>query len=62
VITSLFAAIFKVLPDVKIAWRDVSVGAAITALLFTIGKFALGLYRGQKLERSLLRERRGRSF
>lgn len=44
VTTFLFAAIFKVLPDVKIAWRDVWLGAAVTALLFTIGKYLLGLY------------------
>ncbi len=44
VITFLFAAIYKVLPDVKIAWRDVWLGAAVTALLFTIGKYLLGLY------------------
>lgn len=44
VITLLFAAIFKVLPDVKIAWRDVWLGAVVTALLFTIGKYLLGLY------------------
>jgi membrane protein len=47
VITLLFAAIFKVLPDATIAWRDVWVGAAATALLFTVGKFALGLYLGR---------------
>jgi membrane protein len=46
VITVLFAMVFKVLPDVKMAWRDVWVGAVITALLFTAGKFALGLYLG----------------
>lgn len=46
VITLLFAMIYKVLPDVKIAWRDVWVGAAITALLFTIGKFLIGIYLG----------------
>jgi membrane protein len=44
VITLLFAAIFKVLPDADVAWRDVWLGAAVTALLFTIGKFLLGLY------------------
>lgn len=44
VITLLFAAIFKVLPDARIAWRDVWVGAFVTAVLFTIGKFALGMY------------------
>jgi membrane protein len=40
----LFAMIFKVLPDVKIAWKDVWIGAAVTALLFTLGKFLIGLY------------------
>ncbi len=44
VITVLFAMIFKVLPDVKVRWRDVWVGSATTALLFTGGKFLLGLY------------------
>jgi membrane protein len=44
VITFLFAAIFKVLPDVHIAWREVWLGAAVTALLFTIGKYLLSLY------------------
>lgn len=47
VITGLFALIFKVLPDARVAWRDVWVGAALTAGLFTIGKFALGLYLGK---------------
>jgi membrane protein len=47
VITLLFAMVFKALPDVKIAWRDVWVGAAVTALLFTGGKFLLGLYLGR---------------
>ncbi len=45
-ITVLFGAIFKVLPDVDLAWRDVLVGAAFTALLFVLGKFLLGLYLG----------------
>lgn len=44
VITLLFAAIYKVLPDAKVAWRDVWIGAAVTAMLFTIGKTVLGLY------------------
>jgi membrane protein len=44
VISLLFGLIFKVLPDVKIRWRDVWVGAAGTALLFTLGKFLLGVY------------------
>ncbi|HWI56139.1 MAG TPA: YihY/virulence factor BrkB family protein, partial [Bacillota bacterium] len=46
VISILFALIFKVLPDVKIRWRDVWVGALGTALLFTAGKYLLGLYLG----------------
>ena len=44
--TLLFAAIFKVLPDTEIAWRDVAVGAMITALLFTVGKSLIGWYLG----------------
>jgi membrane protein len=47
VITGLFAMIFKVLPDARMAWSDVWVGAALTALLFTLGKFAIGLYLGK---------------
>lgn len=47
VITVLFAMIFKVLPDVRIAWRDVWVGGAVTSLLFTGGKFLLGWYLGR---------------
>lgn len=47
IITVLFAMIFKVLPDVKIAWREVWIGAAVTALLFTGGKFLLGFYLGR---------------
>ena len=46
IITVLFALIFKVLPDAKIAWRDVWVGAFVTALLFSIGKTVIGLYLG----------------
>ena len=42
----LFGTIYKVLPSVRIAWRDVFVGAFVTALLFTIGKFAIGAYLG----------------
>lgn len=48
VITLLFAMIFKILPDVEIEWRDVWVGAAVTALLFSIGKFLIGLYLGNQ--------------
>jgi membrane protein len=47
VITALFSMIFKVLPDVEIGWSDVWVGGAATALLFTIGKFAIGMYIGK---------------
>lgn len=46
IITVLFAAIYKFLPDVKIKWRDVWGGAIITSILFVIAKFALGLYFG----------------
>jgi membrane protein len=46
VITVLFAMIFRFLPDVKIAWRDVWFGAAVTSLLFTVGKYLIGLYLG----------------
>jgi membrane protein len=40
----IFAIIFKVLPDAKIRWKDVATGAIVTALLFMMGKFAIGLY------------------
>jgi membrane protein len=46
-ITVLFASIYKLLPDVKLSWRDVGVGAFVTALLFTLGKDLIGLYLGQ---------------
>jgi membrane protein len=45
-IAVLFAAIYKVLPDKQIAWRDVAVGALATSLLFTIGKSLIGFYIG----------------
>ena len=45
--TLLFAMIYKIMPRAKIAWRDVWVGAAVTALLFEIGKFLIGLYLGK---------------
>ena len=47
VIMGLFAMIFKVLPDAQVAWSHVWIGAALTALLFTIGKFAIGFYLGK---------------
>ena len=45
-ISALFAAIYKILPDRQLGWRDVGVGAVVTALLFTIGKTLIGLYIG----------------
>jgi membrane protein len=47
VITGLFAAIYKLVPDVRLQWSDVTVGAAVTALLFTAGKHLIGLYLGK---------------
>lgn len=46
IITLIFAMIFKILPDAKIKWRDVWVGALVTTLLFTLGKYLIGLYLG----------------
>src|SRR5436190_14152421 len=45
--TLLFAMIYKIMPRVRIAWRDVWVGAAVTAALFALGKWAIGLYLGR---------------
>ena len=45
-ISVLFAAIYKVLPDAKLSWADVLVGALVTALLFNVGKFLIGFYLG----------------
>lgn len=47
VVTALFAMIYRVLPDIEIAWRDVWLGAAVTAVLFNIGKLCIGLYLGK---------------
>jgi membrane protein len=47
VITVLFALIYRYLPDAEVAWRDVWLGAAVTAALFTAGKFLIGLYLGR---------------
>jgi membrane protein len=47
VITVLVAMLFKFLPDTKLAWRDVWVGALFTSALFTVGKFLIGLYLGR---------------
>ncbi|MDQ3392872.1 MAG: YihY/virulence factor BrkB family protein [Bacteroidota bacterium] len=46
IVTVLFAMIYKILPDVEIGWKSVWIGATITALLFEIGRFALGIYFG----------------
>jgi membrane protein len=47
IIALLFAVMFKVLPDARIAWRDVWVGAIATAFLFSVGKFLIGFYLGR---------------
>jgi membrane protein len=52
VITTLFAMIFKLLPETSISWSDVWTGAALTSLLFTIGKFLIGLYVGRSVSAS----------
>ena len=45
-VTLLFAMIYKFVPDVQIQWKDVRIGAALTSILFTVGKFVIGLYLG----------------
>jgi membrane protein len=47
IVTVLFAMIFKLMPTARIAWRDVWIGAAVTAVLFELGKLAIGLYLGK---------------
>jgi membrane protein len=47
VITGLFAAIYKLMPDVRIEWRDAILGGAVTSLLFSVGKLLIGLYLGK---------------
>ena len=47
VTTTLFALLYRVLPDVYLRWRDVTMGAFVTAVLFTIGQQFIGLYLGQ---------------
>jgi membrane protein len=47
IVSGLFAAVFKLLPDVELSWEDVGVGGALTALLFVIGKAAIGAYIGR---------------
>jgi membrane protein len=57
-ISVLFAAIYKVLPDAKLSWADVLVGAVVTALLFNVGKFLIGLSEPQRGGFQLRRRRR----
>jgi membrane protein len=45
-VAALFGTIYKVLPSVRIAWRDVAIGAVVTAALFSIGKYVIGVYLG----------------
>jgi membrane protein len=47
VITALFAAIYRVLPEARVEWRDVLMGAGVTSLMFTVGKLLIGLYLGK---------------
>jgi membrane protein len=47
IITFLFAAVYRVMPDLRIEWCDVLLGGAVTSLLFTIGKLVLGIYLGR---------------
>ena len=46
-VTLMFAMIYKIIPRVRIRWRDVWIGAAVTAALFAVGKFLIGLYLGR---------------
>ena len=46
-ITVAFAMIYKLMPRVRVEWRDVWIGAVVTSLLFTVGKMAIGLYIGR---------------
>lgn len=45
--TGLFAMLYKILPDAEIRWRDVAIGAIITSVLFTLGRFLIGIYIGR---------------
>ncbi|GEM_PF-630508 len=52
-VTALFATVYKVLPAVQLAWRDVIVGAIVTAVLFNVGKHLIGVYLGSRASSSL---------
>lgn len=54
IITILFAMIFKFMPQAKIAWRDVWIGALVTAVLFEVGKLLIGMYVGKSASVSVL--------
>jgi membrane protein len=47
IVTALFAMMYRILPRVSVGWRDVWIGSAATALFFTVGKFAIGVYLGR---------------
>ena len=47
VVTGIFAAIYKIMPSVKLQWSDVIIGAAFTALVFTVGKQLIAIYLGK---------------
>lgn len=51
-VTGLFALLYKVIPEVRIEWRDVWIGAAFTSLLFSLGKLGIGIYIGKAGVRS----------
>lgn len=53
IITLLFAMLFKVLPDVRVRWRDVWTGATLTAVLFTVGRYLIALYLGHSTVASI---------
>lgn len=53
VVSALFALVYKVLPDVHLRWRDVWLGAGVTAVLFTIGKSLIALYLGRVVRTSV---------
>ena len=55
VLTGLFGMMFAILPSARLGWRDVEFGAASTALLFTVGKLAIGMYVGKTISVSDIR-------
>jgi len=53
IVTVLFALLFKVLPDVRLRWHDVWLGAGLTAVLFTVGRYLIALYLGHSTVASI---------